>query len=274
MSALTKQELDWAVERAMDMGDELEAPPKNHKKEEKPLTAEDHLEAILFQFVNLYERWSEDRQVGAKQGAKIEKLIMSLADEVSSFRSAGKKVREDIGKRMTESGAAISNDLQECVRDQVRKTLVATIGGFTESLKGNASRVDKMMLDTVDYTRRQMESTVKDAGNALSNIHHAELERRNLITIGASVFLSIAVSVILGLLICWWEIPRLAVLPLSTEQMHSYQMGEALMTVWPLLGKRQQDELIDKMAKVGPGFLDVIGNKSMGKKSSESVKTD
>lgn len=54
-------------------------------EQEKLLTPEEHLEAILFQFVNLYERWSEDRQKSAKQGSDIEKLVKQFSSCV--FRS-------------------------------------------------------------------------------------------------------------------------------------------------------------------------------------------
>jgi DNA-binding ferritin-like protein (Dps family) len=72
----------------------------NAVEQEEPLTSEEHLESILFQFVNLYERWAEDRQVTAKQGADIAKFIKEFAGHVNDFALLEEKVRGDIHARI------------------------------------------------------------------------------------------------------------------------------------------------------------------------------
>jgi len=51
------------------------------------LTSQEHLEAILFQFVKLYERFSEDRQVCVKQSSDTAKLVSSFMDQVNRFET-------------------------------------------------------------------------------------------------------------------------------------------------------------------------------------------
>ena len=65
-------------------------------QEGSALTPAEHLESILFQFVNLYERWSEDRQVAAKQGADIAKFVKAFSEQVANFESIEAVVRDDI----------------------------------------------------------------------------------------------------------------------------------------------------------------------------------
>ncbi len=65
-------------------------------EQEESLTPSEQLEAILFQFVNLYERWSEDRQVAAKQGADIAKFVKEFAEQVEHFENIEEFVRQQL----------------------------------------------------------------------------------------------------------------------------------------------------------------------------------
>ena len=54
-------------------------------QEEKPLNDREQLEALLYQYINLYERWSEDRQVFAKKGAELANSVKMIAAKVEQF---------------------------------------------------------------------------------------------------------------------------------------------------------------------------------------------
>lgn len=58
---------------------------------EPPLSPEARLEALLYQYLNLYERWSEDRQSFAQKGEALSALLAAVQTGVGQL---GPKVRK------------------------------------------------------------------------------------------------------------------------------------------------------------------------------------
>lgn len=108
---------------------------------EAELTHEDRLKALVYQFIGLYDRLSEDRLVAAKQGADIAQLVNVFTEQLKQFKTlesnvrqqmktsiesavseAGKKLGEDIGKEATRAVENSAGNLKNNV-DQANDTL-------------------------------------------------------------------------------------------------------------------------------------------------------
>ena len=102
------------------------------EKTERPLSIEEHQQALLFQFVALYERWSEDRQVAAKQAYDLTKQLERFSEEVGRFSRIEEAV---IGK--------LKQSLHETVVDLSEKVGGATTGVLNNTLGSSVKRMDE-----------------------------------------------------------------------------------------------------------------------------------
>src|SRR5437660_576534 len=59
------------------------------------LTEEERLKALLYQYLALYERWSEDRQLVVKRDADYAALLQAFSKHLQSFRDLVPAVRKD-----------------------------------------------------------------------------------------------------------------------------------------------------------------------------------
>jgi hypothetical protein len=179
------------------------------EQKEHALTSEEQLEAILFQFVTLYDRIAEDRQVTAKQGADIAKFVKEFAREVTQFSSLEEKVRNDIH-------ACIKNEAKSMTTD-IGKSLARTAFSETEPT------INKLREATNDARR-------------LLNVYYAEMSTTHWKIILAAV----ASSILTSLLIVWLLMPK-PTLPLSDLQLTRYELGKTFSEVWGGLPKEKQD---------------------------------
>ena len=60
------------------------------------ISVEDRLKAIVYQFILLHDRWSEERQVAAKQGADMADLLKLFDYQIKNFKTLESKVRQEI----------------------------------------------------------------------------------------------------------------------------------------------------------------------------------
>lgn len=182
-------------------------------QEESTLTPAEHLESILFQFVNLYERWSEDRQVAAKQGADIAKFVKAFSEQVTNFESIEEGVRDDITTSV----------------EAAAKNMGISIG---KTVGEAASR-------EVEPIVRKLREAVHDAEMSLSR-YRSDSRLTKWKTIGITAFSSIAVS----LMIAWLIMPR-PMIPLTNDQIATYQSGVFFESVWPKLSTKQRQSILD-----------------------------
>lgn len=184
-------------------------------EQEEALTPEEHLEAILFQFVNLYERWSEDRQVTAKQSSDMAKFVKEFAQQVNQFANLEEKVRDDI---------------HTSIRREAENTAVY----FSKTI-GEAAK--KEIAPTVDKLR----AASNDASHVLSRYQSSMgWESWKMVAV------SVASSVFLALLIVFFCMPKPAI-PITDQQLEYLKFGESMRYVWPKLSKAEQ-ERIKKLA--------------------------
>jgi len=175
------------------------------------LTSEEQLEAILFQFVNLYERWSEDRQLLMKYAMSTTDLLKVFKEEVSSFQASEEQVREAI----------------------IKSIHVAS----TNAVGALANEVGKKALDAVNSVTNKLKNSVDSAEKILQEYQHS-IKRSQRKIIGISFLTTIVTS----LLVVWLLIPR-PTLPLTDEQMDVMHMGYAFNAIYDKLSKEDQDRL-------------------------------
>jgi DNA-binding ferritin-like protein (Dps family) len=178
-----------------------------------PLKPVEHLESLLYQFVNLYERWSEDRQVAAKQGADIAKFIEAFKEEVERFETLEEEVREDIKTQIHTEAKNMAVYMGRTVVDAASKEMEPTV--------------------------KRLQKTVDEAENTLSR-YQGESRWMHWAMIGLMAVTSILTSLIVAL----WVMPK-PMLPLSKDELSTYQSGEVLESVWPKLTSKQKQWFLD-----------------------------
>jgi hypothetical protein len=182
-------------------------------EQEESLTPEEHLEAILFQFVNLYERWSEDRQVTAKQSADLAKLVKEFAQQVNEFASLEEKVRDDIHTSMRREAENMAVYLGQTIGDSARQQIAPTV-------------------------KKLEEASHEARGNLVS--YYSELSSYKWVTIGVAAFTTILTSLLMVKLL----MPT-PTIPLTAQQIDTYGAGEVFQSILPKLSARQRQWLFD-----------------------------
>ena len=172
------------------------------------MTSEDRLKAVLYQFITLYERWAEDRQLAVKQGADIAQLVAVFVEQVKNFQALESNVRQKISHSIENASSS--------------------------AVKLMGEEISKEAARSVKDTTRQLSTTVEAAERTL-NAYQNEL-----VTIGWKVILTTMVtSVVTCLLLVWLLIPK-ATLPLTDQQLMFLNEGQLTATVWPKLSQKEQ----------------------------------
>jgi len=185
---------------------------ETREETKKSLSIEDHQKALLFQFVTLYERWSEDRQVAAKQGYDLERQLKQFSEEVRRFSS-----------------------LEEAVIVKLRKSLNETTHTLSE--KVNAATAEALNT-TLGSSLNRMEHASRTVATLLAE--HQQIRRlRQVKTLATNSLCSLLVS---GLML-WFFMPQ-PTLPLTQEDMNTYLIGKRFARIWPTLSKEKQQWLL------------------------------
>jgi ElaB/YqjD/DUF883 family membrane-anchored ribosome-binding protein len=179
-----------------------QTPPEPH------LTLEDRLKAIAYQFVALYERWSEDRQLAAKQGADTAELVQLLRQQVDAFGQLEPAVRARVAQSIHQAASESIQSVREGVEQQTREAVSQSAERLTVSIQA----AERTLMTYQQVTRH----------------HHWQV-------IGVAVASTITTS----LLLVWLLVPR-PTLPLSAEQVSALQIGTLVEKVWPDLSKKEQ----------------------------------
>ena len=176
------------------------------------LTEEERLKAIAYQFIALYERWSEDRQVAAKQGADIAEFVKLFSEQVQSFKTLETEVRQ-----------AIITSIQQA-STHVAKTVA-------EETSKEATRATEKLTQQLAHAVRDAEANLK--------VYQQEVIAWQWKVIGITMVTTLATC----LLLVWLLIPK-PTLPLSNEQIKYLNNGVLMEIVWPKLSKKEKDELM------------------------------
>jgi hypothetical protein len=172
------------------------------------LSVEDHQKAVLFQFMTLYERWSEDRQVSAKQGYDLANRLEQFSKEVDRFSSIEEAVIVKLRKSLNEATLALSGQVNTATAEALNTTLGSSI-----------ARIEK--------TSKTVETILA------SNQQIRWLSQLKTLT------LNVLCSLLVSGLVLWFFMPQ-PTLPLTEEDMNTYVIGKRFARIWPTLSKEKQ----------------------------------
>lgn len=185
---------------------------------DKALTIADRMETVIYQYMNLYDRWSEDRQVFAKKGADIAKALEALSHEVNRLESIDARVKAS---------------LESQLKTVILKTQEAIVEASTKEVKQGLSRAIK-----------QLESVVTDTDRTLrQSIWEVTKSRLQWFS------LTILCAVLSSLVFNWWLLPN-NLSSLSTNEINLMNIGSDFTLVWAQLPDAEQKAWLDKLSTV------------------------
>lgn len=182
------------------------------EKTERSLSMEEHQQALLFQFVALYERWSEDRQLVAKQAYDLTKKLEQFSEEVKRFSRIEEAV---IGK--------LKQSLHETVVDLSGKVGGATTEALNSTLRSCVTRMD-------------------GAAKTVETILTEHQEVRWLRQLKALV-LNVLCSLVVSGFVVWFFMPK-PTLSLTKHDMNIYRLGEQFSLLWSVLPQEKKQWLL------------------------------
>lgn len=197
------------------------SPPNNTAT---PLTPDQQLQAVLYQYVKLYERWSEDRQVLMAQVAKLETVIQNLSNEVGSFS----ELELDIQKKIRGSIQQASTQIVQSVKQEARALVEEKIHSQIERLDQMLGKTELLLLDYGTQTRREKWKIP-----------------------GAAILSGLLVALGVGMLIAKLLMPA-PTIPLTDDQYKALVDGLIYERVWPKLSPEAQadwQQTADKVYK-------------------------
>ncbi len=189
------------------------------EKTERPLSTEEHQQALLFQFVALYERWSEDRQVAAKQAYDLTKQLERFSEEVGRF-----------------------SRIEEAVIGKLKQSLHETVVDLSEKVGGAATGV---LNSTLGSSVKRMDGAAKAVETILAG--HQEIRWLSQVkTLALNVLCSLMVS---GFIV-WFFMPK-PTLPLTKKDMDTYMVGKKFSLLWSTLPKEKQQWILSAVKDKG-----------------------
>lgn len=188
------------------------------------LSAEERLSGMLYQFMQLHDRWMEERQDFLAQTATLDTVIKSLSKEGKAF--AG---------------------LEAQVRQSIETSLHAAAYQAAQALKEGAGELaDRVVMYHVD----QLNQTL-GKGQSLLQSYEVQTERASWKHLGTIVLSTVLSGVLVGLFVARLMMPTVS-LPLSHDEAKALQLGETLVKILPLMSdaeKKRFNQLADKVDK-------------------------
>lgn len=182
------------------------------KQTTSQLSSEDQQQALLFQFISLYERWSEDRQVAAKQGHDLANHLNQFSHEVERFSSLEEAVIMKLRKSLNETAVHWSEQVHSATADALNNTL----GSCVNRMNGAAKSVEALL-----------------AANKEIRWWHAI----------KALALNMTCSLVVSGCMVWFFMPQ-PTLPLTEDDMTTYLAGKKILAVWSTLPKEQQKQMV------------------------------
>lgn len=172
------------------------------------MTQEERLKAILYQFITLYERWAEDRQAAAKQGADTTQLVNIFIEQVKRFKELEPQVRQQI-------------------LTSIQNTTTSAVKTISEEIGKEATRA-------VESTARQLTNSVEQTQRTLGAY------QQEVVTTQWKVILTTAVTTIATCLLLVWLLMPKPTLPLTDDQIKDMYGGKLMTLVWPKLSEKER----------------------------------
>ena len=182
-------------------------------EENNQLNIDDRLKGIAYQFLKLYERWSEDRQVLNKNMAAFDEMLKIFINQIKEFEKLEGRANNQI---------LIS-------AEKAAKHVCSEIGAM----------VGKLLTREVDSSTMELKKSVNETTSLLKQ-YQAEVKNSLFWTISAAI----AGSILTSLFIAWLLIPA-PKLPLTDNQLNTYYDGQFFNEFWSKLSKKEQKHLND-----------------------------
>ena len=180
------------------------APPSPY------LSSEDRLLGVLYQFVQLHESWSTDRQTLRAQIVQLEEQIQALSGEVGSFSELESSIREQVQSSIRNAGSQIA----QVVKQETNLLM-------TEAVYGQVNRLSQVVRDA--------ESILQD--------HRSQTRWQQWKMLGITLVVAVGV----GVLVSWLFMPA-PIIPLSDSQQTTLWHGYVYDAVWPKLPAEDQED--------------------------------
>jgi hypothetical protein len=180
------------------------------QKAKNGMTKEERLTAILYQFVDLYERLTEDSQIAAKQREETAHLVSVFKEEVNRFK-----------------------ELEQAVREEIISSIQSNT---TKAVKTISEEIGKEATKEVQETSKQLKNEIWEAQRLL-NAYQREIIRAQWKTILVAIF----TTVLTCFLVVWLLMPK-ATLPLTSNQIHDLYKGEMMTLIWSKLSKEEKED--------------------------------
>lgn len=192
------------------------------KENTQQMSLEDRLDSVLYQFITLYERWSEDRQIAVKQGADTAKLVKEFTQQIENFKELESDIRKNLADNIKEAFLKVQDNVGEVVSK-------ASVKRMDESFK----ELERVFREVVQHLKTHKESV---------QVHFGFWQ---------TVIVAISGSIMAGLFLVWLLIPQ-PTLPLTDRQIAELKVGHILGKAWPKLDSREQ-ERIKELARPDTG---------------------
>jgi hypothetical protein len=177
------------------------------------LSAEERLKGLAYQFLKLYERWSEDRQALNKNMAEQADMLMKFTSHLKNFERLEPQVRKSLIESIQYSSKMVAEEIGSKV--------------------GEAANIE------VKKTVQQLQKAIDQATDTMSYYQH-EIKNNFLKTTGLTLLTAIAAS----LLAVWLVMPK-PVLPLTGDMLDAYADGVFIQDVWSKLPMKLRKEIND-----------------------------
>lgn len=176
---------------------------------DQTLNSEERLEAVLYQFISLYERWSEDRQVAAKQGANAAKLVQYFTEQVKNFEQLESGVKRSIIESIREVSKSVGKQISDAAL--------------------------QVAAEQIDRTVKELQFSAKNAQSVLESY-----KREVISTQWKVICATVGATIATCSLLVWLVIPK-PVIPLTDKQIEVLRSGQLMNLVWPKLSKKEQE---------------------------------
>jgi len=192
------------------------------KKSTTPSTPDEQLRGVLYQFVQLHNCWSEDRQAFVVQAEKLETVLNHLS-----------KAAKTMGEFEPQVGQEVEGALRAATNRVVQVVLNAA-----GNLEDRTNRLDKNLAQAQSLLERYAVQTMWS-------------DWKHWITIGIT---TLAVAIGVGVLVARLLMPA-PTYPLTDDQLSALTDGRVYERVWPKLSAEDQahwNAAKDKVYKIKP----------------------
>ena len=117
-----------------------------------PLSHDDKLRALLYQFLNLHDRWSEDRLAFAKRGAELDEVIAAIDQEVGELYRMQKTLTSSVRQALSDAVDSAAVEISDALEKESKQALVRTKQGLDDTLS-QLSRTTNRILSESTTTR-------------------------------------------------------------------------------------------------------------------------